>query len=540
VSPRARFWAGAIFLFLFALGYRVLFLRYSGFDGLYGQDPYAYYDYLVSLHAALSRGEAPPPFHWPLGYPMLALLFSIVLGPTALACQSAAVFSGAMCAPLMYALVLQCRREAWLPAIAAGILLSCSNYALSMSVATMSDLPGLMWALLAAIAMLRYCEGMRVRWLALAAFALAAALLTRWVYALLVVPLGLAALTAYFQRRAPVRTVALHAAVAVAVGGAVMLAHFAPSLLRGDAEVAYAGNLRGYTWSPSNFFKTEFDDIDGHMTWPQPPAEFYLFPLRDWRYVGPVFAPLLLIGVFMLRRAPRPAAVLLVTWAVVFYLFFAGVYMQNNRFPLAYLPPLFAILALGLAGAMDWLTTRRVALVAAVVVGAWLAAQSELNWTMLAVSLGLLALGVAWPAQARCALAAVVLIAAVPYARQSIRDVHYTHTTVIPREIAHAKWAAALVPEDRVLLASGNSVILSHNAPHTVIDLFNLTVEERDAIIARDGEVYLALDPVFLAKQWTGRRPMEHFTWFREHTQFTEIAAREHYRLYHAVAWAAP
>lgn len=540
MSPRARFWAGAAFLFLFGLAYRVVFLRYTGFDGLYGQDPYAYHDYLVVLRAALLRGEWPPAFHWPLGYPLLSFLFSLVTGPTPLASQSAAVFGGAMCAPLMYALVLQCRRDAWIPAMLAGVLLTTTNYALSMSVSTMSDLPALMWAMIAAIAMLVYCRGLRARWLALAALALAAALLTRWVYALMVAPLGLAALGVYLGHRTPVKTVALHALLAIAAGGTLMAAQFAPSLLRGDAKVAYAGNLRTYTWSPMNFFKSEFESGDGHTAWQQSPASYYLVPLRNWRYVGPVFAPLLVIGLLALRRTWRPAGILLASWAVVFYLFFAGVYMQNPRFPLSYLPPLFALLALGLAWLLDRIGTRRAAMVCAAVSAVWLVAQSELSWGPLAAAAGLLAVAAAWPGQARWALAAVVLLAGTPYARHAIRDIHYTQTVTIPREIGHAKWAAGLVPRNRVILASGNSVVLEHNAPQRVIDLFNLSDEERDAIIARDGEVYVVLDPVALETQWTGFHPMAQFDWLRAHTQFTEIAARDRYRVYHAVAWEAP
>ena len=540
MSPRARFWSSAVFLFLAGLIFRIVFLRYTGYDGLYGQDPYAYHDYLVKLHAAVRAGQLPPPFHWPLGYPALSLLFSIFTGPTALASQAAAVFAGAMCAPLMFALAVQCRRDAWLPAFAAAVLFDTSNYAISMSLSTMSDLPGLMWALLAAIAMLRYAEAFQKRWLALAAFALAAALLTRWVYAFMVVPLGLAALTAYAAQRPAGRRIAGHAALAVGVGSAVLALHFAPSLLRGDESVAYAGNLRTYTWSPANFFKTEFHSGDGYTAWAQSPARYYLFPLRDGRYVAPVFAPLLLFGLLALRRAPRPASVLLLSWLLVFYLFFAGVYMQNNRFPLSYLPPLFALLALGLAWLGDHLTTRRALLVGGGVLVLWLVAQSHLTPVAIAACAGLLALAAAWPGTARCVLAVIALIAATPHLHRAIIDIHYTQTVVVPREIARAHWIASQVPPDRVILGSGNSVVLEHNAPQRVIDLFNLTTEERDTLLARDGEVYIALDPVALEKQWSGLRPMEHFAWLQANTEMHEVARQEPYRVFRAVLRPQP
>ena len=41
------------------------------FDGLYGQDPFAYYDYATGpLRSALLALQLPPPFTWPPGYPL--------------------------------------------------------------------------------------------------------------------------------------------------------------------------------------------------------------------------------------------------------------------------------------------------------------------------------------------------------------------------------------------------------------------------------------------------------------------------------------
>ena len=49
------------------------------FDGLYGQDPFAYYDYATGpLRSALLALQLPPPFTWPPGYPLLVALASFV------------------------------------------------------------------------------------------------------------------------------------------------------------------------------------------------------------------------------------------------------------------------------------------------------------------------------------------------------------------------------------------------------------------------------------------------------------------------------
>jgi len=54
------------------------------FDGRYGQDSFAYFDYAVGpLRHSVLDGGAIPACVWPLGYPALVTLASIVLGPAA-------------------------------------------------------------------------------------------------------------------------------------------------------------------------------------------------------------------------------------------------------------------------------------------------------------------------------------------------------------------------------------------------------------------------------------------------------------------------
>lgn len=499
MSRAARIDAAAmIALFSFALAFRVGMLAYTHFDGLYGLDAYAYFDYTVELRRALLSGHAPPPFYWPLGYPMLCLLVSLVTGPTALAGQAASVLCGSLCPPLLYVLVLQCKPGARFGAFLAALLLAVAYYSVSQSLSYMSDLPALAWALLAVNVMLVYTRRLQRRWLALAAFALAAALLTRWVYALLVVPLGAAALVAYVQQGVPVRRVAAHALIAVGIGGVLLALHFAPTLVRNDSKMAHAGNLRDYAWSPANFFRREFFTNEGHMAWPMPPARLYLQPLYDGRYIRPVFTPLLFIGlVALLRRAPRPAAAVVTAWALMFYLFFAGIYMQNYRFPLSYFPPLLVAFALGSEAVAGFL---------APVIGG----RTRIAYGVVALACVLLAL---------------------PEVKRTIDDTWWTHTRVFAEAKYDARWAGDLVPADKTILAQGNSMILSHTVAQRVIDLFNLSEEERDSILQRDRAVYLMVDPGAIQKQWTHYRPMQHLDWFRAHARLTEIAARNRYHL---------
>jgi len=68
-------------LFALALAVRLAFRLATGFDGLYGQDPYSYHDYAIELRAALGAGHAPPPYFWPLGYPLLVAPVAVRCSP---------------------------------------------------------------------------------------------------------------------------------------------------------------------------------------------------------------------------------------------------------------------------------------------------------------------------------------------------------------------------------------------------------------------------------------------------------------------------
>jgi hypothetical protein len=65
------------------------------FDGLYGQDPYAYLDYATGpLAETLRHLQPPPPFYWPPGYPLLVTLASAIVGSGALAGQIVSLVAG--------------------------------------------------------------------------------------------------------------------------------------------------------------------------------------------------------------------------------------------------------------------------------------------------------------------------------------------------------------------------------------------------------------------------------------------------------------
>src|SRR5438874_12410230 len=98
----ARKWLLPVGLFAFALLVRVVAIGLTQFDGLYGQDAFAYYDYARELWQRVHNLQAPEPFWWPLGYPALVALAFSLGGLTPPAAQAVSVVSGALVAPLVY------------------------------------------------------------------------------------------------------------------------------------------------------------------------------------------------------------------------------------------------------------------------------------------------------------------------------------------------------------------------------------------------------------------------------------------------------
>ena len=169
--------------------------RSRTFDGLYGQDAYAYFDYgAASVQGSLQHLSPLEPFFWPPGYPLLVALMSFVVGPVPLAGQLVSLLLGALVPVLTVLLV----HELWpddLPlALQSGAMVAVCGQLWQSSVVVMSDTTGLALATLSAVALVRYARRHQAFWLLIASAAIAYATLARWIYGLVAVPFAIYAL----------------------------------------------------------------------------------------------------------------------------------------------------------------------------------------------------------------------------------------------------------------------------------------------------------------------------------------------------------
>ncbi len=460
------------------------------FDGLYGQDAYAYFDYSVtSVRASLIHFAPLEPFFWPPGYPLLVALASLVVGPAALAGQAVSLLAGALVPIFTAALVL----ELWpddrpLAFLAASIVAVCGQLWQS-SIVVMADTTGLALGTFAAFATVRYTrgDGGTGAWLVGAAAAIAYATLARWIYGLVALPLA-----AFVLLR--MRPRALHVAAALVIGGLIVLPVVGPSLVglltHPDTPAAFAGNFQVYSWSPLNALRHDFFTADGHLQYALPNGLYYAIAPANPAFMGPILAAWMLVGLITAKAWPRSNAILLVGWAAIVYAFHAGAPWQNFRFALAYLPPLAILSAAGALFAWRHLRATPRSLVAVV------------------TAIGLLT----------TSAAAVRLV-------QGFIDRK-------DEELGLVTWVDSQAPPAAELLTFGPTLAFRHYSNLPTFDLYESSPTEVTEIISRPVTPLLLIDEASIESQWLGQWPSENFHRLRDGPGLTLLGMNGPYSLY--------
>jgi 4-amino-4-deoxy-L-arabinose transferase-like glycosyltransferase len=488
-----------LFLFLTALLVRLIGVFYTQFDGLYGQDSFAYFNYALVLREAIGAGNLLPPFFWPIGYPALVALATLITGPQPFAGQLVSLLAGAAIAPMVYLIVLEYSRthsRTRPGALIAGMLAAVAAQLLLSSLSIMADTAALFWGTFSALCMIRYERHLSLKWLALAALTLAFAILTRWVYALLALPWGLSALMAWHAARASLKQRAVAVIVAVAVCGSIFVLHFAAGVSRN--EISYIGNLTIYSWNPANAFQREMINADGYFHYEYATGHFYARPTFHPAYIFPLFVPFWIIGLWGARREKLPLLAVLVGWPLIVYLFLAGIPWQNWRFSLTFFPPLLILVGLG----VDWL---------------W--KQLPERWRPLL--------------QGYCALA---LLGSVLW---TIRDAgNFTAWANQNRLVALD--VSRQLPPNAMLLAFGLTATMQHYTDVDTTELFYLTEDDLREITDKNSAastdsgrtVYLLLEPDIIRTQWAGKSPAQNLDWLQAYNELTSITQYGSYMLY--------
>ncbi|HEX9373214.1 MAG TPA: glycosyltransferase family 39 protein, partial [Roseiflexaceae bacterium] len=340
------------------------------FDGLYGQDAFAYFRYARALWPWLLHGSPLPIYYWPAGYPLIVALVLPLAGWGSASGQAVSIVASAAAAGLTYCLSRELLPEApggRIAAWVAGLAVALSGSVLRAGLVVMSDALALACCAAAVWSLARSTRTGRYRWLAAAALALAWAIITRWVCGLLAAPLLVFALIArrttddgrrttddgqsmtLLRGSFPLSSLVLRLRwlVAFAVGALVVV----PQLIVSAATpVALAQHQWVEAWSMANAWQRDFTTVDGAQHYVLPVAAFYLAQMAWPSFLATPLALLALPGAIWLVRGRLWAELaLLAGWPLTLWLFLSGIPYQNARFVLPALPALAVLAGLGFA-----------------------------------------------------------------------------------------------------------------------------------------------------------------------------------------------
>jgi 4-amino-4-deoxy-L-arabinose transferase-like glycosyltransferase len=518
-----------IALFLLALAMRVLLVAVTQLDGLYGQDAFAY---LGCAHEITHLRAAQIPcadFHWPLGYPALAALFLLLAHADPFGAQLASIVAGAAVAPLAYWLAVETVRADATPTasgrtgLVAGLIVTFCSALMLSSIVVMSDAAGLMWATLSACLLLRWgrtdSEASSVSWLASAAAALALAIVTRWIFAGLLVPF-VVFLTVTVVRRVHRSRYRYNAASSrfatgtrgeIGVAAAVFLLILGAQLfLNVHSPAPVLKHSWVVTWSPLNAWRVSFDNPDGHFDYRIPPVIFYAEPLVHPFYLSPLLTGCVLLGTWQLRRS---AALLVVGgWMVALYLYLIGIPYENGRFGLAYFTPVAVLAAIGMAR---------------VPVPSWLRRAGNARKPADASGVPPERGGWRW----RGLLLAVSLAMSALFTVRAAAKLH----SVVALQDSAIRYLQSQIPRDATVVTFELSIALEYYTPFRVVDLFAQSPQTLRPIVCGEPTVYVYVQGQDFETQWLGKSPAENFHWLRERIGLQKLGTHGAWTLYRAL-----
>lgn len=465
-------WRISIALFLGALTVRVVVVVVTGFDGLYGQDAYAYFDQAMGLRATLMHGvPAPQGFFWPQGYPALVALMSLVVGSGPAAAQLVSLLMGSAVAPLTFLVGRQL-----LPkgndgaAILAAVLTMVAGQAVLSSIVAMSDAAAVALILMSMWAVLTFRNTPR-RWplLVLAGTFAGAAVTTRWAAMLVGPALALAVLDGLRKKEETRRLIPAVVTLSCIGSGLALLA------ISSVETFDFAGYF--HFWHPVNAVWGPIPEIPSHSLAAMVPGLiYYLAPLYHPAFLGPFLGSLAGWGLRQLwKDHDRASVLILILWTVVPLAFFVGLPLRSLRICLTNMVP-FVLLAVWGA----WTLLPRFILGKAVRAAIVLSLVLITSWTTLSIT-------------------------------------RFTSNENHTRDIAEG--VQSMVPEDAIVLTFEITPVLKHHTELEVVELFEQDPVSLGALVDRQQPLFILVRTSDIAERWTDQAPGLNIRWLEAHGQ---------------------
>ncbi|MBP7642681.1 MAG: hypothetical protein WAT92_15470 [Saprospiraceae bacterium] len=322
----------SILLFIIPI-FILIILRLLGFDGMAGQDGYAYVDYAKNIRNWFDGGAHPGSFFWPPGYPLFGALLSY-LGisiPLSLQLVSCLSLSGVLFYVRKFINeqnegdeVKHDDRNVFSYLLIFGVF---APYFLRAAMVTSSDMFASFWVTFSAYYFYDYSQKYRFLSLTMGALGLCLGVLARYPVIVAMLPLALYAIYVLIKS---VRKVS-HLLVMILP----VIVYFIHDLFKGG-DVAFL-NHHGITkWSWTNVFANSFQTSDGITNHTIPNIAFIFSPFfhLGFMFLGFVFV----YKLFQDKRFCSPLNLLIAISYLTYAIFLAGNPDQNSRHLLIIFP----------------------------------------------------------------------------------------------------------------------------------------------------------------------------------------------------------
>ena len=346
-----------LLLFVISFGFRLIFVLVFQFDGLYGQDAYAYYDYAKIFYTSLLNFYVPPNFYWPIGYCGFTSLFSLLIwGNIGYAAMLVSLNAGSLCSGVVFLLTYELLKGNYEEAgrkkisLYAGLIVCFTGSLVKSSIVIMSDALGLLFASLCMLYVVKYYNRQKLLYITLSFVFLSSAIMTRYAYLIMLIPLVICIAYVLGENTYNRATIAKHCIFALFVSILIFMPQLYYIIKYGIGYFApQAGEKIWVTkWSPVNFFMKDFLTIDGTMHYKLWNALYYTAPLFHPLHLS-IFGFTFLYGIFILfRKRQFQILSFCIIWNIFLYIFLAGGPFQSLRFTLSFLPALAVISSIGL------------------------------------------------------------------------------------------------------------------------------------------------------------------------------------------------
>ncbi len=484
----------AITLFLVSFVVRGLVIVNWNFDGLYGQDSFAYYENAKVIYKTVPDFHRLRESYWPIGkaapigYSSAMAIFFLMMGIKPFAGQLMSLLGGSLLAAMTFLLTRKIltlegfdETKAFSSGLIAGGIVACSGVLIKSSVVLMSDSLALCLATAVFLFILYYESTKQFLFLFLFAIATSAMIMTRYPYSFLLVPLAAYFLFSMKKERKTI----LHFVLAVICG----FIFFLPQVFlffQNPKSITEHTLLKG--WTIANAFRTHFETVDGIQDYRFPNFLFNAAPTVHPAYLSPILFPALVFGMFIIvSHFYQRMALLLVGWVTVIYVSLVGFPVQNFRLTEAFFSPLAVFTALGLEAMRNHWNIK-----------------PSLMWIWVGMAL------------------ASMLFFGSMYVNKFIEKKNADLETV--------QWIRNHVSPETKLIALEIAPTLRHYSSFDVVQLFYQDTSSLHNLL-KNNRGTLVLNERNMETQWRGHQVHQLFHWIKDHYKVDEIGKVNHYNI---------